>query len=82
MDIQKAFEMHEWGQESGQSPIVWAPYVRTIPLEGLYASSVVYQFANGDQQANNPDWTLHYRHDLAFLETRRFRRTRHRLHPS
>ena len=29
MDIQKAFEMHEWGQESGQSPIVWAPYVRT-----------------------------------------------------
>jgi hypothetical protein len=80
VDIQKAFEMHEWGQESGQSPIVWAPYVRRGPLEGLHAKSVLYQFAAGDQQANNPgttallragdlaDWTLHYRHDLAFTE--------------
>jgi hypothetical protein len=80
MDIQKAFEMHEWGQESGQNPIVWAPYVRTRPLTGLYAKSVIYQFAKSDQQANNPGttallragdlayWTLHYRHDLAFTE--------------
>lgn len=80
MDIQKAFEMHEWGQESGQNPVVWAPYIRARPLAGLYAKSVIYQFAKTDQQANNPgttallragnlaDWTPHYRHDLAFAE--------------
>jgi hypothetical protein len=80
IDIEKAFDMHEWGQESGQSPIVWAPYLRTRPLEGLHAKSVMYQFAQGDQQANNPgttallragdlaDWTLHYRHDRASAE--------------
>jgi hypothetical protein len=80
MDIQKAFEMHEWGQQSGHNPIVWASYVRTTPLAGLYAKAVIYQFAKSDQQASNPgttallragdlaDWTLHYRHDVAFTE--------------
>ena len=80
MDIQRAFEMHEWGQQSGQTPIVWARHVRSAPLRGLAGKSVMYQFAKGDQQANNPgtaaflragalsDRTLHYRHDLAFDE--------------
>jgi hypothetical protein len=46
----------------------------------MYPKAVIYQFAKGDQQANNPgmtallragdlaDRTLHYRHDLAFME--------------
>ena len=41
---------------------------------------MIYEFATGDQQANNPGttaflragdmaaWTLHYRHDVAFAE--------------
>jgi hypothetical protein len=78
MEIQKAFEIQEWGQQSGQSPIVWAPYLRRRPLVGMTAKSVIYQFSRGDQQANNPGtaallragelgaWSVHYRHDLAF----------------
>lgn len=78
VNIQRAFEMHEWGQESGQNPIVWAPYLRTKPLPGLAAKPVLYLSARGDQQANNPGttallrsgnltgWTVQYRHDLAF----------------
>jgi hypothetical protein len=80
MEIQRAFEMHEWGQESGFTPVLWARYIRQSPLTGLYPRPVIYQFATGDQQANNPGmaatlragdlagWTLHYRHDLAFAE--------------
>lgn len=80
MDIQKAFEIQEWGQQSGQSPIVWAPYLRTRPLAGVPAKSVIYQFSRGDQQANNPgtaallragdlgSWAVQYRHDLATSE--------------
>ena len=80
MEIQRAFEVHEWGQQSGQTPIVWARHLRASPLPGAGGKSVIHQFARGDQQANNPgtaallragdltDATLHYRHDLAFAE--------------
>ena len=80
IDIQTAFEMHEWGQQAGQSPVVWAPYVRAKPLSGVTPKPVLYHFARGDQQANNPgtaaflragdlaDRTLHYRHDFALAE--------------
>jgi hypothetical protein len=76
--IQEAFEMHEWGQQSGQSPIVWARHLRSSPLGGDDPKPVIIQFARGDQNSNNPgtfellragglaDRTLHYRHDLAF----------------
>jgi hypothetical protein len=75
-----AFEMSEWGQQSGQSPVVWVRHLRESPLPGLSPKSVIYQFGRGDQNANNPgttailraghlaDRTLHYRHDLAFAE--------------
>ena len=78
--IQQAFEMQEWGSQSGNSPVTWSRYVREAPLPGLYPKSVIYQFAKADQQAINPgttailragnlaDRTLHYRHDLAFIE--------------
>ena len=80
IEIQQAFEMQEWGGQSGNSPVTWARYVREAPLPGLSPKSVIYQFAKADQQAINPgttailragnlaDRTLHYRHDLAFAE--------------
>ena len=80
IEIQQAFEMQEWGSQSGNSPVTWARYVREAPLPGLYPKSVIYQFAKADLQAINPgttailragnlaDRTLHYRHDLAFIE--------------
>ncbi|HEX6730123.1 MAG TPA: hypothetical protein VF074_08940 [Pyrinomonadaceae bacterium] len=80
MEIQAALETMEWGQQSGQTPVVWAPYLREKPLPGLYPKSVILQFGRGDQNAVNPgttailragnltDRTLHYRHDLAFAE--------------
>jgi hypothetical protein len=78
IDIQDAFEMHEWGQQAGQSPIVWAPYLRHAPLPGVPPKAVLLQFMTGDQQAVNPanlsfaraggllDAVTLYRHDLAF----------------
>jgi hypothetical protein len=76
--IQEAFELHEWGQQAGQSPIPWAQYLRKAPLTGVEPKAVLLQFATADQQAVNPGnlafmragdlfsaATL-YRHDLAF----------------
>jgi hypothetical protein len=80
IEIQQAFEMQEWGAQSGHNPVTWARYLREAPLPGLYPKSVIYQFAKADQQAINPgttailragnlvDRTLHYCHDLAFAE--------------
>lgn len=80
MDIQNAMEMHEWGQQSGQSPVPWARYLREAPLPGLLPKSLLLLFGRGDQNAINPgtsailragnlaDRTVHYRHDLAFAE--------------
>jgi hypothetical protein len=45
MEIQKAFEMHEWGQESGFTPVTWTRYLRHSALTGLYAQ----------QAANRPE---------------------------
>jgi hypothetical protein len=80
MEIQRAFEMHEWGQQLGQTSSVWARHLRESPLPGLYPKSLIIQFARGDQQGINPgttallragnlaDRAVHYRHDLAFGE--------------
>jgi hypothetical protein len=80
IEIQQAFEMQEWGGESGNTPVTWARHVLEAPLPGLYPKLVIYQFAKADQQAINPgttailkagnlaDRTLHYRHDFAFAE--------------
>jgi hypothetical protein len=80
MDIQEAMELHEWGQQSGQSPVPWARYLREAPLPGLLPKSLLIPFGRGDQNAINPgtsailragnlaDRTVHYRHDLAFAE--------------
>jgi hypothetical protein len=80
MEIQRAFELHEWGQQVGQATAVWARHLRESPLPGLYPKSLIIQFAKGDQQALNPgttallragdlaDRALYYRHDVAFAE--------------
>src|SRR4030095_6459644 len=80
IEIQRALEFREMAMESGDTPVVWARHLREAPLPGLYPKSVIYQFAKGDQQSVNPgtsaliragnlaDWTLYYRHDLAFAE--------------
>ena len=54
MDIQEAMELHEWGQQSGQSPVPWARYLREAPLPGLSPKSVLILFGTGDQNAINP----------------------------
>jgi hypothetical protein len=78
--IQNAMELHEWGQQSGQSPLPWAGLLREAPLPGVFAKSLLVIFGRGDQNAINPgttailhagnlvDRTVHYRHDLAFTE--------------
>jgi hypothetical protein len=80
IDIQDAMELHEWGQQSGQSPVPWARHLREAPLPGLLPKSLLILFGRGDQNAINPgtsallragnlaDRTVHYRHDLAFAE--------------
>jgi hypothetical protein len=73
-------EMHEWAQQSGQSPLSWVRHLRAAPLPGLSPKSLLILFARGDQNAVNPGTTailraghlanraIHYRHDLAFAE--------------
>ena len=80
IDIQNALELHEWGQQLGQSPVPWARYLREAPLPGLFPKSLLILFARGDQTSVKPattailrvgnliDRTVHYRHDLAFAE--------------
>jgi hypothetical protein len=80
MAIQHALELHEWGQQSGQSPVPWMRYLREAPLPGVLRKNVLVFFGRGDQIAINPGtsdilragnlagWTVHYRHDLAFAE--------------
>jgi hypothetical protein len=79
-EIQWVLELSEMASQAGLSPAAWARHLREAPLPGLYPKSVIYQFATGDQQAVNPgttavlragnlaDWTLYYRHDLAFAQ--------------
>jgi hypothetical protein len=80
MAIQKAFEMHEWGQQSAQTSQTWAAYLQAQPLDGLSPKPVVVIFGHSDQNAVNPGTsallragnlisnTIYYRHDLACAE--------------
>jgi dienelactone hydrolase len=79
MPIQEVIERTEWVSQSG-NPVAYAPHIRTTPLAGVPAKSVIYQFAKGDQIVPNPattallragdlaDRATFYRHDLAFAE--------------
>ena len=75
--IQEAFEHHEWGQQTGQSPIPYARFLRS-PLPGVQAKRLIIQANMSDQNAVNPGTsallrasglrhrTSYYRHDLAY----------------
>jgi hypothetical protein len=77
-DIQRVLEYAEMVADTGLTPAVWARHLREEPLPGMYAKSVLYLFATGDQQAVNPgtslllragnlvDRVVYYRHDLAY----------------
>lgn len=76
--IQEAFERHEWGQQSGQSPLLWLPHLRSNPLPGNTPKSLILQFNNMDQNVPQPTAlaflriddlagrTMWYRHDRAY----------------
>jgi hypothetical protein len=78
MEIQRVLEYAEMVADTGLSPAVWARHLREEPLPGMYAKSVIYLFAAGDQQSVNPgtsvllragnllDRAIFYRHDLAY----------------
>jgi hypothetical protein len=76
--IQEAFEHHEWGQQTGQSPIPFARYLVSSTLPGVPPKSVIIQANKTDQNAVNPgttallragglrDQCIWYRHDVAY----------------
>ena len=53
LDIQDFFETVEWLGNAGDS-LAFAPHLRTSPLAGLKAKSVLVQFAKGDRTVPNP----------------------------
>jgi uncharacterized protein (TIGR03437 family) len=53
IDIQNYFERLEWLQASGD-PMSFAPHLKTSPLAGDKAKSVLFQIAQGDQTVTNP----------------------------
>jgi hypothetical protein len=80
IDIQEAFEIHEWGQQSGQTSHTWMLHLRKSPLAGMGPKAVGIYVFKTDQQTVNPSATealtdagllgnaLYYRHDLAFAQ--------------
>lgn len=79
MALEEVMERFEWVSQAG-SPVAYAPHIRKAPLRGMPARSVLYVILKGDQTAPNPtataivragalaDWTIYYRHDLAFFD--------------
>jgi hypothetical protein len=78
IDIQEAFEIHEWGQQTGQTSHTWMLHLRKRPLAGMAPKAVGIYVFKADQQTVNPSATealadadllpntLYYRHDWAF----------------
>ena len=78
--IQQAMEVAEMASQAGLTPVVWAPHLRARPLAGLTARPVLFQSAEGDQNAVSvgtnailragelADLAVRYRHDLASVE--------------
>jgi Bacterial virulence factor lipase N-terminal len=80
IEIQEAFEIGEWGRQSGTTSHVWTPHLRARPLAGMAPKAVAFYILKGDQNTVNPSatesltdsgllpYTLYYRHDLAFAQ--------------
>ena len=79
MEIQEVLDHMRWASQSASS-LVCSPHLRKLPLDGVPAKSVLFQFSIGDQIATNPttsailragdlvDRTTYFRNDLAFVE--------------
>jgi hypothetical protein len=77
LEIQQFFDRMEWVSQPA-NPVAYARHLRTAPLRGVAAKSVLLQFAKGDQTVPNPtntaiiragnlaDRTTYLRNDLAF----------------
>lgn len=75
--IQEVLDNTEWASQSG-NPVAFAEYLRSTPLPGVPAKSVLFQFARGDKTVPNPtttailragglaDRATLFRNDLAF----------------
>ena len=86
--IQRQIEWSEWATESG-NPAAYAVHLRSRPLVGVPAKSIILQYARGDQTVPNPttsaiiragslqDRTTAFRNDLAFAADPTFPKNPH-----
>jgi len=86
--IQRQIEWSEWATESG-NPAAYAVHLRSRPLLGVPAKSIILQYARGDQTVPNPttsaiiragslqDRTTAFRNDLAFAADPTFPKNPH-----
>jgi hypothetical protein len=86
--IQRQLEWSEWATESG-NPAAYAVHLRSRPLAGVPAKTVILQYARGDQTVPNPttsaiiragslqDRTTAFRNDLAFAADPTFPKNPH-----
>jgi hypothetical protein len=86
--IQRQIEWSEWATQSG-NPAAYAVHLRSRPLAGVPAKTVILQYARGDQTVPNPttsaiiragslqDRTTAFRNDLAFAADPTFPKNPH-----
>ena len=86
--IQRQIEWSEWATQAG-NPAAYAVHLRSRPLAGVPAKSVILQYARGDQTVPNPttsaiiragalqDRTTAFRNDLAFAADPTFPKNPH-----
>ncbi len=86
--IQRQIEWSEWATESG-NPAAYAVHLRSRPLAGVPAKTIILQYARGDQTVPNPttsaiiragslqDRTTAFRNDLAFAADPTFPKNPH-----
>lgn len=88
MAIQEWFDRAAWAAQA-DNPVAYAPHLRRRPLPSESARPILFQFAKGDQQVDNPlttavlragdlaDRATLYRHDLACAENPTCRKPGH-----
>ncbi len=86
--IQRQIEWSEWATQAG-NPAAYAVHVRSRPLVGVPAKTIILQYARGDQTVPNPttsaiiragslqDRTTAFRNDLAFAADPTFPKNPH-----
>jgi hypothetical protein len=86
--IQRLIEWSEWATQAG-NPAAYAVHLRSRPLAGVPAKTIILQYARGDQTVPNPttsaiiragslqDRTTVFRNDLAFAADPTFPKNPH-----